>query len=353
MSLAETTLSKYMPSPSSSHQQHHNPSQQQTGQRQGTDSHMYPFWLDDPNTISDYPVGFRGCFGCSQQDHWQFKEYCPLHQDKDAQCRFWRNLWIHKPQTKKRPSSTPTNPPQAPSAIPSSSHHPRFTPAPHATTLPSAFPINQLSSHQTPQSPPHGLGCGQAATQPAWLAPPSNPPASALKRSHPSSSNAQPPQRQHTVSFTPSSSSSSQPSTQANSPIDREDPVPHHSCIFITKAQVFSLQSANQLHPMPLDIDNGLPSISLRLGQCNTLTPNATQAIFSAHVDTCASMNTGNLDTHQWVMSMHPEIVAEYIEYSESMALKRLLCTSSLYKIYEVSLVNQSHFMLHFLAYYF
>ncbi len=39
-------------------------------------------------------------------------------------------------------------------------------------------------------------------------------------------------------------------------------------------------------------------------------------------------MNTGNLDTHQWVMSMHPEIVAEYIEYCDPDAFDpiRLEC---------------------------
>ena len=34
-------------------------------------------------------------------------------------------------------------------------------------------------------------------------------------------------------------------------------------------------------------------------------------------MDTCAAMNTGNLAVHQWLMSTHPHLVAEYIQFDD------------------------------------
>ena len=63
---------------------------------------------------------------------------------------------------------------------------------------------------------------------------------------------------------------------------------------------------------MPLELDNGLPGILLRLGQ-NT----QSDTCFLCHVDSCAAMNTGNLLLHQYIITKHPEIVAEYIQYDD------------------------------------
>jgi len=63
---------------------------------------------------------------------------------------------------------------------------------------------------------------------------------------------------------------------------------------------------------MPLDLDNGLPGIVLRLGR-----EGSTEVSFTGHVDTCAAMSTGNLLLHQWIMTKHPHTVAEYIQYDD------------------------------------
>ena len=62
---------------------------------------------------------------------------------------------------------------------------------------------------------------------------------------------------------------------------------------------------------MPLDIDNILPGILLKIGYTYySISPN-----FLAHIDTCASMNTDKLLLHQWIIKKYPACVAEYTQF--------------------------------------
>ena len=63
-----------------------------------------------------------------------------------------------------------------------------------------------------------------------------------------------------------------------------------------------------------LDLDNGLPGIVLRFGKTN----NDDTISFLAHVDTCATMNTGNVLLHKYIMTKHPSLVAEFIQYDDA-----------------------------------
>ena len=64
--------------------------------------------------------------------------------------------------------------------------------------------------------------------------------------------------------------------------------------------------------PMPLDVDNSLPVIELWFGNNEK-----NEVGFICHTDTCAVMNTGNLEVHKWCMTSHPHLVAEYIHFDD------------------------------------
>jgi len=63
---------------------------------------------------------------------------------------------------------------------------------------------------------------------------------------------------------------------------------------------------------MPLTVDNKLPGCLLRFGKTEK-----DEVSFICHVDTCAAMSTGNLLSHQWLITKYPAIVEEYIQYDD------------------------------------
>jgi len=78
------------------------PNPQNLPVKEGRDGQMYPFREDDPATISKYPIGFRGCFRCGNPKyHERGMEPCPRINDPAAKTIFLRELWIHKPHTKR------------------------------------------------------------------------------------------------------------------------------------------------------------------------------------------------------------------------------------------------------------
>ena len=82
--------------------------------------------------------------------------------------------------------------------------------------------------------------------------------------------------------------------------------------MWVFSASIMIHNEQNVAPPMPLDVDNGLPGIELWFGN------NADNEMgFLCHMDTCAAMNTGNLAVHQWLMSTHPHLVAEYIQFDD------------------------------------
>jgi hypothetical protein len=98
-SQAETTLQKYSPSEHTAKQSV--PVKTVTL----TDGVVYPVDPDDPSIISDFPLGHDGCYACGQADHKQFKDVCPHRFEPGMKNKFWKNLWCHKPHTKKRRTS--------------------------------------------------------------------------------------------------------------------------------------------------------------------------------------------------------------------------------------------------------
>ena len=64
---------------------------------------------------------------------------------------------------------------------------------------------------------------------------------------------------------------------------------------------------------MPLDVDNGLPGVEIWFG-----TKKDDDIFFVCHLDSSAAMNTGSLRVHQWLMTQHLTIVAEYIQHDNA-----------------------------------
>ena len=81
------------------------------------------------------------------------------------------------------------------------------------------------------------------------------------------------------------------------------------SCLWIFSVNILVNDTLSISPPIPLDVDNGLPGIELWFG-----TSSENEVGYMCHMDTCAAMNTGNLMVCQWIMTIHPHLVAEFIQ---------------------------------------
>ena len=70
---------------------------------------------------------------------------------------------------------------------------------------------------------------------------------------------------------------------------------------------------------MPFDVDNDLSGVYLWF--CYEY---MSEVGLLCHLDSCATMNTGNLHMHYWLMTAQPHLVAEYIQYDDSNPFKPL-----------------------------
>ena len=88
-------------------------------------------------------------------------------------------------------------------------------------------------------------------------------------------------------------------------------------CVF--RAEILTTPLSNINPPMPLDVDTGLPGVELWFGLEK---PSEIGLLY--HLDLCAAMNTGNLHVHQWLITTHPHLVAEYIQYDDATPFQPL-----------------------------
>ena len=154
--------------------------------------------------------------------------------------------------------------------------------------------------------------------QQGWYAP----------RNNVNNTSSQPP-RTPTQPYTPTRQVDNRPSwltnTQSPGPTKRvnfadneqdikDEPNHKQGRLCVVSAGIFLSNLAREriIRQMPLDLDNGLPGILLRVGK-----DHSTSTCFLCHVDSCAAMNTGNLLLHQYIMTTYPETVAEYIQYND------------------------------------
>ena len=82
--------------------------------------------------------------------------------------------------------------------------------------------------------------------------------------------------------------------------------------LFVISAGIFKCSTKIQPRPLSLDIDNEFLAIHIRFGTSDT-----NKAAFFTHVDSCAGMNVGNLNLHQWIITTNPYIVEIYIQFDD------------------------------------
>ena len=58
---------------------------------------------------------------------------------------------------------------------------------------------------------------------------------------------------------------------------------------------------------MPLALDNGLPVVVFRFSASDD-----DEVPFACHIYICATMNTGNLELHMWIITTFPSTVHSY-----------------------------------------
>ena len=94
--------------------------------------------------------------------------------------------------------------------------------------------------------------------------------------------------------------------------INKKDTPSKKARMFTLSGSLLNVASDDVVRPMPLALDNGLPSAVLRFG-----TSSEDEVQFSCHLDSCAAMNTGSLHLHQWVCTQHPHLVDNYEQFDD------------------------------------
>ena len=211
----------------------------------------YPY---DPeyDFTSRFAVGFKGCYICGSVEHFSSNE-CPQGISNSTERKlFFNEMWAHKPHTKRKQRQPNKN----------GSQH-------QATQYGN---VHNLNIHRPPQGQnPYGpsvpIRNRSVDNAPAW--------------------------KRHRNS-------------------DPKTDTPPTAPLFVISAGIFECVATEQIRPMPLALDNGLPSIQLRFGN-----ENDKEVSFSTHVDSCAAMNVGNLRLHHWIITTNPNIVESYIQFDD------------------------------------
>ncbi len=89
-SLAEETIQKYKGIPSNV--------EHEDIELRTVKGITYPFHKPR-QFLSDYPIGFRGCYVCGSQDHWKKDDCALVRSGNFDRQRFFKNLWAHRPHT--------------------------------------------------------------------------------------------------------------------------------------------------------------------------------------------------------------------------------------------------------------
>ena len=71
--------------------------------------------------------------------------------------------------------------------------------------------------------------------------------------------------------------------------------------------------SGKHIAKMPITVHNGLPCIDLTLGPLN----DASSVTLAVLWDSCAALNSGNLQFHCWIMHQYPHLVSEFIMFND------------------------------------
>ena len=241
-----------------------------------------PRWNTDPPPpgVLPLPVNFRGCMACGNPNA-MFRT-CPCNDGSTERNKvFFRALHHYKPHTKKYPDRPADTANQSKSV----SWAPDITTSAPAPTVAASQALLSLQK-----------GDGTATTQsrravdnrPAWM-----------------------------------STSTSTTSTVTPTSEKKDDKSDVLSCLH-TDFQFLSLHSnsADKKRPMPISINNGLPTIYMQLGLREAKPDMAVEKLGSLLMlggtyDTGSSMNLGNAAFHLWIMENRPGVIASYESFDD------------------------------------
>ena len=83
---------------------------------------------------------------------------------------------------------------------------------------------------------------------------------------------------------------------------------------------IFETTPFHNVRQMSLSLDNFLLVAVFRFGSTSV-----DELTFPCRLDSCAAMNTGSLNLHQWIITTYPAIVAFYEQFdnASSFAINR------------------------------
>jgi hypothetical protein len=276
---------------------------------------------------SPFPAGFSGCMLCGSNDH--VFSGCPNREANGAKQTFFRNLFAHKPNLRKSPPKPYEIVPGFVPAIPLAPPVQAFnTHAPYPTP---PYPSSQhpALSHPLPPFPVTYPVAPSTTTPPFPTILPSVPPTPSVLTVDPSL--ITPPHLAPPATPTIPAHLATPPSTAPTN-------TPKKARFFVNVVKTFQNHAISQspaLPPMPIAIDNGLPHVHFELGKLSS------DVVLSGLADTCGALNTGYKRYHQYIMSEHPEIVHEYLEFDSSTPFEPIRLGGAI--IDKADLVESSH----------
>ena len=94
----------------------------------------------------------------------------------------------------------------------------------------------------------------------------------------------------------------------------REEDANNKTSMYVYTSHLLSTPFHVPVRQMPLDLYNGLPGVVLQIGK----TKNHDTISFFALVDTCAAIKMGTLLLKIYIMTKHPYLVTEFIQYNDT-----------------------------------
>ena len=88
----------------------------------------------------------------------------------------------------------------------------------------------------------------------------------------------------------------------------------------VITASLLEINITASIRAMPLAVSNGLPAAEFWLGYSNE-----TEVLWRFHIDSCASMHTGNLFVNQWLMKKYLEIFHRHGKFDDSNTFEPIM----------------------------
>ena len=83
--------------------------------------------------------------------------------------------------------------------------------------------------------------------------------------------------------------------------------------ILVLCGSIFATTPFHNVRQMSLSLENCLPVAVFRFGSNSE-----DEVAFPCYLDSCATMNTGSFNLHQWIITTYPAIVASYEQFDDA-----------------------------------